>query len=69
LLPPLLLLLLQAVLKTALSRLMREHPFHTLYSLIALKNGDVDGDQQVSKSSNWFDQGAINRDRACACDS
>jgi hypothetical protein len=39
------------VLKTALSRLMREHPYHTLYSLIALKNGDVDGDQQVDHES------------------
>jgi hypothetical protein len=48
----LLLLLLQAVLKTALGRLMREHPYHTLYSLIALKNGDVDGDQQVSDGSS-----------------
>ncbi|WIA41124.1 hypothetical protein OEZ86_004751 [Tetradesmus obliquus] len=37
----------QAVLKTALSRLMREHPYHTLYSLIALRNGDVDGGAQV----------------------
>jgi hypothetical protein len=40
-------LLLQAVLKTALSRLMRDHPYHTLYSLIALRNGDVDGGQEV----------------------
>ncbi|KAF6252289.1 hypothetical protein COO60DRAFT_542235 [Scenedesmus sp. NREL 46B-D3] len=44
----------QAVLKTALSRLMREHPYHTLYSLIALRNGDVDGDSQVKS-----DQGKV----------
>lgn len=30
---------MQAVLNTALTRLCSEHPYHTLYSLIALKNG------------------------------
>lgn len=42
----------QVVLTSALYRMAQDHPFHTLYSVIALSNGDTESGDPAAKNAH-----------------
>lgn len=43
---------LQVVLTDALFLMAKDHPYHTLYPLIALSNGDTEGGDPAAKNAH-----------------